>query len=97
MVEGLPNRVFVEWARYYSTEPFGEIRADARMAVLASLMANSWLRGKGQPQFEPPQFMPTFGPQKTKEKTPDEMLELVIGIHKAYGGTVTYAGNDPAS
>lgn len=47
------------WQAYSSIEPFGEERADLRMGILASLIANV-NRKKGSKAYKPEQFMPKF-------------------------------------
>ncbi len=52
---------FAEWMAYYAIEPFGEERADLRMGVLASLIANINRDPKKQREpFTPSDFMPRF-------------------------------------
>lgn len=40
----------IEWAEYYSIEPFGEWRADVRAALLASVQANMNRDEKKRPE-----------------------------------------------
>ncbi len=52
---------FAEWMAYYAIEPFGEERADLRMGILASLIANVNRDSKKQREpFAPADFMPKF-------------------------------------
>jgi hypothetical protein len=37
---------FAEWMAYYQVEPFGEDRADLRMAQIAALIFNAWFSGE---------------------------------------------------
>lgn len=51
-----------EWKAYFSVEPFGESRADLRMGILASLIANVNRDRKKKPEpFVPADFMPGIG------------------------------------
>lgn len=60
---------------YYKLEPFGEERADLRMGILASVMANAW-RGKGQKPFKPRDFMPTFDTHKKPQSIAEQKAIL---------------------
>lgn len=60
-----------EWQIYYAINPFGQRRADMRMARLCSIMANAW-RGKGSPIKED-EFMFKFGSEE-----PEEISETVV-------------------
>jgi hypothetical protein len=76
LLSKLDSREISEWMAYYSIDPFGEVRADYRMAMSCCLLANI-NRGKGQP-FKVSDFMPEFGPKK--EQTVDEMKALLMGM-----------------
>lgn len=75
-------REFAEWIAYYQLDPFGEERADLRVATLTALTANIYKK-KGKPDFKPQDFMP-FLPKE--EKTPEEMLAFVELLNAALGG-----------
>lgn len=45
-----------EWKAYFRISPFGEDRADWRLALLSSMFANVH-RGKGAPTFKPRDFV----------------------------------------
>lgn len=51
------SREFSEWMAYYGIEPWGEDRADLRVALLTSLTANI-NRKSGSPPLRPADFMP---------------------------------------
>lgn len=52
---------FSEWMAYAQIEPFGEERADLRMAILATIIANANRDPKLRPEpFEVSDFMPNF-------------------------------------
>ena len=97
MLMRMPFRIWREWLEYARIEPFGELRGDARMAMLASLFANAWLRGKGDPPHQPVDFMPFLDhakrghptptePIARREKSPDELFAIIQGINEAIGG-----------
>lgn len=65
-----------EWAAYFDVEPWGEDRADLRMGIVASLIANV-NRGRNRPPFKPADFMPKF--DKPANLSPDEQVEAVFG------------------
>jgi hypothetical protein len=44
--ERIDAREFAEWMAYYRLEPWGEERADMRMAVEASSIVNCWIDAK---------------------------------------------------
>lgn len=57
----MSGQQLVEWMAYAELEPFGEERADLRMATLAALIANIYRdpKQKSTP-FEIEDFMPKF-------------------------------------
>ena len=57
---------FAEWMSYATLEPFGEERADLRMGIIASTIANA-NRGKNQKPYGPKDFMPSFE-EETEEQ-----------------------------
>ena len=86
MLAQMPNRILHEWVEYNAIEPFGEYRADLRMGILASTIANCMVRRKNKPAFKPDQFMPEFKPHTWP--TPDELLNKVRWLNRLYGGSV---------
>lgn len=53
-----------EWAAYSELDPFGEERADLRMGILASVMANVHRDTSKRPRpYQADEFMPKFGEQ----------------------------------
>lgn len=86
MRANMPWRVWQGWITYAKEEPFGEERADLRIAQLAALMANAWLRNKGQRRFRISDFMFDFDTSRT-HKAPDALVEKVFTLNKAFGGT----------
>lgn len=91
MLATMPYRIWLEWRLYDTVDPFGEWRADLRSATLAAIMVNLWGRKKGQPAVSPRQFMPQFeavlgSGQPKREKTPDDLLEVVRRLNRSMGG-----------
>lgn len=64
----MSSREFAEWLAYYNLEPFGEVRADLRMATLAALIANANrdARKRKEP-YTPRDFMLTFEDEPPRE------------------------------
>ncbi len=71
---------------FASIEPFGEVRAEIRAAMIATVMANAW-RGKNQAPFKITDFMLTF--DSKPEQTMDEMKQILKSFTTAAGGTIT--------
>jgi len=84
MREQMPAHVWDGWLRYAKKEPFGEERADLRAGIIASVVANTMGRKKGQRAFKPKEFMPRFKP--AKPKTPDQMFEKIKLLNQLMGG-----------
>ena len=61
LLASLSSRQISEWMAYFSIEPFGEERADLRMATLAALIANiNRDEKKRSSPYTPDDFMPKF-------------------------------------
>ena len=56
----ISSRELAEWMAYYSTEPFGEQRADYRAGLLAATVANSAGAGKKNKALQPTDFIPIY-------------------------------------
>ena len=76
-------REMTEWAVFVEREPIGELRADARNAMLCSLLANIH-RGKGK-KSKPDEWMLKFAEPK-RVMSSDEMLAQVVLINRQLGG-----------
>ena len=44
--QGMSSAEFFEWAEFYRQEPFGDMRADFRNAMLCSVVANTYGKKK---------------------------------------------------
>jgi hypothetical protein len=62
---------FTYWLAYYRLEPWGEERADLRMAILDSLFYNA-NRGKGSGSKKPKDFMLDF--ERNEQQSVEEMM-----------------------
>lgn len=88
MRANMPYSVWSGWVEYSKLEPFGEERADLRMAQLATLMANAWMRKKGQKPYKIQDFMFDFdGKPRTPQRTADELAGKVMYLNRLFGGT----------
>ena len=83
----ISSREFAEWMAFYRLEPFGEERADLRMAILAAVIANANRDPKQRKQpYEPKDFMPQFDqPQDTETEPWEQQLALAHMITAAQG------------
>lgn len=94
MQQKISSREFTEWIAYYQLEPFGEERADLRMGIIASLIANSNRDPKKRKKpFEPKDFMPLF---EAPNRPWQDQLQFVKLINKAMKA-VDEAGKTEAS
>lgn len=66
MLSEMDSRQYAEWMAYARLEPFGEDRADLRMGIIASTIANT-SRGKGQKAYKPQDFIPQFENETEEE------------------------------
>lgn len=61
MLARISSRLLSEWMAYAALEPFGEARADLRMGILASVIANTQRDPKKKREpWRPEDFMPRF-------------------------------------
>lgn len=84
MRANMPWRVWRGWIEYAEMEPFGEERADLRIAQLAALFANAWLRKKGGKRYKIKDFMFEF--DRRSARTPDDLAGQVMFLNRLYGG-----------
>lgn len=60
----LTSRQLAEWMAFGQLEPFGEVRADLRAAIVASTIANAFsVKGR---RFKPADFLPRFEKPKSQ-------------------------------
>lgn len=55
-------------------EPFGDERADLRMAIETSSLVRLWADPKKAKAITPAMFMPFYEPPPKRQKSPQEML-----------------------
>ncbi|MEZ4714310.1 MAG: DUF4035 domain-containing protein [Caldilineaceae bacterium] len=80
---------FLDWLEYYQVEPFGEVRAEMRMGMLASVLANIHRDSKKKPEaYSPKEFMATYeiGDAPSAPLDAKTLLEKVRAINTALGG-----------
>ena len=66
-----------EWQAYYEIEPFGEERADFRVAQLCALTINaSPFRDKRAKLARPMDFMPFVEKPKPRRQTPQQQVDV---------------------
>ena len=70
-----------EWQAFYQLEPWGDIRADFRAGIIASVLANSH-RGSHAPPFSPQDFMPFV------EKPPVDIASNIRRFKAMFGHKV---------
>ena len=74
---------FLEWARYAELEPFDEVRADLRSAIIATVIANV-NRGKAQKAYTVDDFMPNYEGKTAKKQTWQEMKAMGLMFAELY-------------
>lgn len=79
LLSRIDSRELSEWMAFYKLEPWGDERADLRIAILASLYANA-NRKKGQAPFKPSDFIPRFEPPE--EQPPEQMKAFLHQMGK---------------
>ncbi len=85
----MPAKLFVEWTAYEELEPFGEERADLRVALLLQLLTNIYRDRKRWPsEFQLGQFMPHVGdsgpPPPKRTQTVKQTFDVLKAIAMAY-------------
>lgn len=83
LLQRISSKELTEWLAFYRTEPFGDVRADLRSAIIACVMANAW-RGKNTKVFTVEDFMPKFKSERKKQQTPEEMANILRGIAECF-------------
>lgn len=85
MLRSMSGQDLAEWIAYSEQEPFGEERADLRMAILGSFLGNVFyqsLTGKEDAPFDVSDLMPKFGkPKETIGK--DEAVAALDAMFSA--------------
>lgn len=71
----IDSREFAEWVAEYRIEPWGEIRSDLRMGIIASATLAPWSK-KGQ-EPRPIDLMPKFDKQATRPRQSEAEMKAV--------------------
>jgi len=75
-----------EWMVYAEQEPFGEERADLRMAILGSFLGNVLYQlhtGKDDNPFEPKDLMPQFGQDEPEPMSKEDAVMAIDAMFSA--------------
>ena len=72
----MSSNEFTEWLAYYRLEPFGEERADLRMAILAALIAN--VNSDGKKKYSPEEFMPVFDQEQEQKIKQGKIVKQLL-------------------
>lgn len=76
---------FDEWWSYFQVEPFGEERADLRMGIIASTLANINRDAKARPEpYRPLDFMP-YSEKPTANQLMRDRLRGAFVVRKKSG------------
>lgn len=82
MLAQMTSSQFAEWIEAEALDPSGSVVEDHRAGVVASTIANAWMRAPGAPPYRPDDFFPS----RTKpEPEGDEVAEQV---HAIFGSMV---------
>lgn len=83
----MSGQQLTEWMAYFELEPFGEERADYRMATLAALTANIHRDPEKSDEFRVQDFMPRFDGSPAEEAPQigkDEAIAAIESMMMAY-------------
>lgn len=92
LLQSLSGREFMEWMAYAEIEPFGEERADLRMAILAALIANVHRDPEKTKPFGPEDFMPRFDGAGRKEVPALDKAQAIAAIRSYFLAMVKASG-----
>lgn len=79
LLERIDSRELAEWQAYWTLEPWGEERADQRIAELTVRVAN-YLRAEGQPPYTLTDFMPYTEAPPRRPQPIEDQLAIVKGL-----------------
>lgn len=91
MLRSMPGHQLPEWIAYAELEPFGEERADVRMAIQTAALGNIFFQlwtGKEEAPFKVEDFMPKFEMQEpiSKEDAIAAIDAMMTALVHATGG-----------
>lgn len=73
----MPRHVLQEWIAYHEVEPWGQDRADARSAIIASLVYNA-NRRRGAPARPPRDFFAFQAPRGRMSQAKIEAFKVLM-------------------
>lgn len=82
MLRSITAKQFIEWEAYARLEPFNELRADARAALIASYIFNMAVNVKDRKELE--HFMLNYSGEVKNKQTPEEQINLIKMFVGAY-------------
>lgn len=97
MLRSMSGKDLTEWAAYFEIEPFGEERADYRMAILGSFLGNVLYQahtGKEDNPFEVKDLMPKFG--ATDEPEPMSKEDAVMALDAIFSALAAASNPTPS-
>lgn len=78
----MPSSLLTEWQAYFAEEPWGEERADLRMAIGWALLANVHRDQRRRPEpYKPSDFMP-YTRRELARENPQRLWERLM---RAFG------------
>jgi len=77
MLAEIPRALFLEWVAYHELEPWGQDRADARAAIVASVTYNV-NRGRGSRSRGPKDFVAYTPPRRRMGKQKVELFKKML-------------------
>ena len=87
LLRGMSSAEMAEWMAYAMIEPFGESRADLRMGIIASLLANIHRDPKKRRQaYKPEDFIPQFQMETNIDERMQSATEKVRTVFSALAG-----------
>lgn len=87
LLRGMSSAEMAEWMAYAMIEPFGEARADLRMGIIASLLANIYRDPKKRRQaYKPEDFIPQFQTETDIDERMQSATEKVRTVFSALAG-----------
>lgn len=71
--ERMSHRELIEWMEFAELEPFGDQRADLRMAIETSALVRMWADPKKTKKITPAMFMPFLDSEPKQPKSPQDL------------------------
>lgn len=79
MLSEMSYRQVLEWEKFSQKNPYPEEMIILQMALIASIFANYYIRGKGQPEWKIDDFIPKFKDENEKEVAKD-LKQKLFGV-----------------